>query len=236
MSGLEAWSVQAINLPEHNDNPMHVDEGARAAGFPAALVAGTTVYAYMTHLPAVAWGRSWIDGGGCQVKLKAPVFDRDLVECSATEDFVVQACVTGEIKASLEIWPEAVTPTTPTGESLAAMAFNLDEPIGAYGIRAGDNLDIYAHDQIVHPAAWPVIGNRVTIPNFVTGPWIHVRSRVQHLGQAPLGSVAHAETYLLDRFQTRAGERVILDIRVSIEGRPVAAIEHESIIKLADSA
>ena len=39
------WSVQARNLPEHASNPIHTDEGGRAAGFDAALVAGVTVYA-----------------------------------------------------------------------------------------------------------------------------------------------------------------------------------------------
>ncbi|SVB41331.1 uncharacterized protein METZ01_LOCUS194185, partial [marine metagenome] len=40
-----SWSVRARNLPEHARNPIHTDEGGRAAGFDAALVAGVTVYA-----------------------------------------------------------------------------------------------------------------------------------------------------------------------------------------------
>lgn len=67
---LETWSVRAVNLPDHADNKIHTDEGARAAGFPAALVAGTTIYAYMTHPPAAGWGTHWLSGGGCELHLR----------------------------------------------------------------------------------------------------------------------------------------------------------------------
>ena len=78
---LVAWSAVAPNLPEHADNPIHTDEGAREAGYPAAVVAGTTVYALMTHPPAVAWGDDWIGRGGCEVRFRGPVLEDDQVEC-----------------------------------------------------------------------------------------------------------------------------------------------------------
>ena len=43
------WSVHAKNLPEHSRNAIHTDEGGKAAGFDGALVAGVTVYAYLTN-------------------------------------------------------------------------------------------------------------------------------------------------------------------------------------------
>ena len=76
---LAAWSAPAVNLPEHADNAIHTDAGARAAGFPSALVAGVTVYAYMTHVPAAAWGLDWLRGGGAHVRFRSPIFDHDLV-------------------------------------------------------------------------------------------------------------------------------------------------------------
>ena len=60
---LDTWSTVAVNLPDHANNAIHTDGGARAAGFTSALVAGVTVYAYMTHVPAVAWGREWLASG-----------------------------------------------------------------------------------------------------------------------------------------------------------------------------
>ena len=39
------WRLVARNLPAHAGNPIHTDVGARAAGYPSALVAGVTVHA-----------------------------------------------------------------------------------------------------------------------------------------------------------------------------------------------
>jgi len=53
-----SWTVTAQNLAEHARNPIHTDAGAQAAGFPRALVAGVTTYAYLTH-PIAAAGLSF---------------------------------------------------------------------------------------------------------------------------------------------------------------------------------
>ena len=74
---LETWTVLARNLPEHADNRIHTDAGARAAGFPAALVAGVTTYAYLTHPIVAAWGLDWVANGGGEVRFDAPVFDHE---------------------------------------------------------------------------------------------------------------------------------------------------------------
>ena len=58
------WPVVARNLSEHSSNPIHPDAGAQAAGFPAALVAGVTTYAYLTHPIVAAWGRDGLEHGG----------------------------------------------------------------------------------------------------------------------------------------------------------------------------
>jgi acyl dehydratase len=79
--GPVTWSVEARNLPEHAGNPIHTDEGAHAAGFPAALVAGVTTYAYLTHPLVAAWGLDWVARGGGEVRFRAPVFAGDTVRC-----------------------------------------------------------------------------------------------------------------------------------------------------------
>ena len=75
------WSVRARNLPEHARNPIHTDEGGRAAGFDAALVAGVTVYAYLTRPIVEAWGEGWLRRGGAHVEFHAPVQAEDRVDC-----------------------------------------------------------------------------------------------------------------------------------------------------------
>ena len=41
------------------------------------------------------------------------------------------------------------------------------------------------------------------------------------------------EGWLVDRFTARSGERAVVDVRISVDGHPVAAIEHEAIVRLA---
>ena len=73
METFSRWSIAAVNLPEHADNPVHTVEGGLAAGYDGAVVAGTTVFAYLTRPVAAAWGRAWVVGGGYEVWFQGPV-------------------------------------------------------------------------------------------------------------------------------------------------------------------
>lgn len=242
---LAPWSVRAINLPEHANNVVHTDEGARAAGYERALVAGTSVYAYLSHVPAAGWGQSWLTSGGAEVRFASPVNTDDQVELvpvTGPDGITVEARVQGEVRSTLAVWPGA-DPLAPPDrdadpEPLPDMVVEVDDGIGRYGTRAGDDLGLYDQagpSAITHPAIWPVIGNRVTMANLVTGPWVHVRSRVQHLAVVPMGAVLLVQSSIIDRFTTRAGNRAVLGITVSLDGNPVATIAHESIIELTSS-
>jgi len=46
-AGEPLFAINAVNMAEHSDNPVHTTEGGIAAGFAGAIVAGTTVYAYL---------------------------------------------------------------------------------------------------------------------------------------------------------------------------------------------
>ena len=79
----QPFTVIAQNLPEHARNPIHTDEGARAAGFERALVAGVTTYTYMTHPIVEAWGLDWLTFGGGEVRFRRPVFAGDTLQLQA---------------------------------------------------------------------------------------------------------------------------------------------------------
>ena len=118
MPELQPWSVTAVNLPEHGENPIHTDAGAIAAGFPGALVAGATVYAYLTHVPTAAWGLEWLSGGGAEVRFSSPVMNGALVDCVPI-DGVVEARVDAVVKARCTL-----THTAPALESGRANGWN----------------------------------------------------------------------------------------------------------------
>ena len=231
------WSTTAINLPDHADNTIHTDAGARAAGFPAALVAGTSIYAYLTHPPAAAWGLDWLTHGGGELHLRQPVFDGDTIECAVTTtddgEPLVSACVEGDAKSSLRLWKHAAAPALRDGDALQPVTTRLVDAHIDYALRCGDDLDIYAQHRIAHPVTWAQLANQVFIDNLVTGPWIHVRSKIFHEAVAPLGADVRVESNLLDRFASRAGERALVDMRIYANDEPVATIEHEAIIVLA---
>ena len=143
------WSVRARNLPEHARNLIHTDEGGRAAGFDAALVAGVTVYAYLTRPIVEAWGEGWLRRGGAHVEFLAPVQAADRVDCvpvvvdGATE---VRATVNGEVRARCTAWstaPETTGPRGPLNETLERRQVQLTGDWDDYGQRAGDDLALY---------------------------------------------------------------------------------------------
>ncbi len=94
--------MQARNLPEHARNPIHTEAGSRAAGFDSAMVAGVTVYAYLTRPVVDAWGVDWLRRGAALVEFASPVQPDDPVLCVPFVDdghVEVRATVAGEVRA-----------------------------------------------------------------------------------------------------------------------------------------
>jgi hypothetical protein len=248
-AGLRDWSVRAVNLPQHADNAIHTDAGARAQGFEAALVAGVTVYAYLSHVPATGWGIDWLAGGGAHVRFRSPVIDGDEVACvvrppddassttsstsSVDADAVVEARVRGDVRARCAVFATAPNLARRDGTALEPFTFQLDEEWIDYGSRAGDDFPLYGERQIAHPALWLSVANRFFHEQLVTGPWIHVRSICAHHGLASSGATIEAHALVVERFDSRAGRRAIADVEIRADGERVASLEHEAIIELA---
>lgn len=236
----QPWIVTAQNLPEHAGNPIHTDEGARAEGFPGALVAGVTTYAYLTHPLVAAWGVDWLARGGGEVRFRAPVFAARQLTCAPTArpDGTVRV---EAVDPAEERNPRAVfdavrdagpPPVARDGEVLPSRRVLLDGRYGAdYGARAGDDLALYLREGIVHPAVWPAIANNVMSAELVKGAWIHTRSIVRHHALAHTGETVAVHATVVDRF-VRHGERAVADIVVERDGAPVVTLEHEAIVDL----
>jgi acyl dehydratase len=233
------WTVRARNLPDHADNPIHTDAGARAAGFSAALVAGVTTYAYLTHPLVDAWGVDWLERGGGEVKFKAPVFADAEVECVPTPhgDEVLMEAICADQERNPRVTFHAVRDAGPPparrdGEQLPSRSFVMDGDFSAdYGGRAGDDLGIYAEPGVMHPVTWPQIANRVFSTDLVNGSWVHTRSIIRHHAACPVGATVDVHATVVDRFE-RGGSRAIADIVIEHDGQSIASLEHEAIVDL----
>jgi acyl dehydratase len=226
------WSIAAVNLPEHADNPVHTVEGGLAAGYAGAVVAGTTVFAYLTRPVAEAWGRAWVAGGGHEVWFRGPVLADEPVEVSGGPEEVV-ALVGDRVCARLVPERSSEPPVDPTGDRLEPLVVELDDRWVGYAARAGEDLGLYAEEGLVHPSVWPSLANRVFATQLVDGAWVHTRSRVRHLGAVAPGATVVIESWEVDRFETRSGQRAVVDIRMTVDGRLVCAVEHEAIVRLS---
>jgi acyl dehydratase len=229
------WTVRAINLPEHATNPIHTDAGAQAGGFPRALVAGVTTYAYLTH-PVVEAHPAWLRSGAGELRLLAPVFDDDEIVCtpitsvSVDGSDIIAAVVAGQQKATLRL-VEPWSAADVTGESLLPIQVDLAAGgYGDYGTRAGDDLPCYPH--VVHPAVWPSLANQVFHQQLVRGAWVHVRTRFQHHEMASAGDSVRVEAVVTRRFTKPSGDRAVALVRVTRDGMPLVTMEHEAIIAL----
>ena len=76
---MRSHRVAAHNTATASANKIHDDEVARRYGFGGGLVPGVDVYAYMTHVPAEAWGRDWLARGSMRARFLSPVYEGDVV-------------------------------------------------------------------------------------------------------------------------------------------------------------
>jgi MaoC like domain len=242
---MDAWSITARNLPEHETNPIHTDAGAQAAGFERALVAGVTSYAYCVHPVVKHFGMEWAEHGASEVHFRSPVFDGDHVSFpisfldSSTDAILVSAVTSRSPNAHVEVrsWrdrsmaAERVKPEM--AERLEVLEVDLVGEFGSsYAARAGDDYPDFQAAGIVHPAVWAALANRVFHTQLARGSWIHTRSLVSHHALAKEGALAVVETTVIKRVVGRSGERAVADISIHVEGRLIATLEHEAIVDL----
>ena len=227
----------AVNLPEHGRNAIHTDAGAQAAGFPRALVAGVSTYAYLAHPLIDAFGLDWVAHGGGELRFRRPVFDGDLVRLEPTDDdpMMIHA-ITGEPEQPRAMFRAVVAadqlvPMRP-GEMMPEMKFELQGEWGSdYGKRLGDDHSLCTSNNVVHPAVWPALANQVFQHHVARGQWIHTRSIIRHHGLVRAGSTAIVNTTVVRRFE-QGGERAIADVHVTVDEKVVASLEHEAIIAM----
>ncbi len=258
MNAPAPWQVVARNHPAHAGNPIHTDAGARAAGFPGALVAGVTVHAWLTHPAVLAWGDAWRRDGGGAVRFRRPVLDRELVTCRSTADddgtLTIDALTTDdEPRAILVARPPAVVapppllPATPRHdkfeadatilaavEHLGSIDTVLDRGWGAaYADDVGDDLDAYVDGTTVHPGVFLEAAHLALTQNIGLPAWIHTASTYRHHGALlPVGTAVSVRSRVVEAVQRKGRDEIRCDVQLVVDGRVAVSVDHRAIIRL----
>jgi acyl dehydratase len=260
-SPLGPYQIQALNTAKESENKIHDDAVARRFGFKGGLVPGVEVYAYMTHLPVMRWGRDWLERGTAECRLLKPVYDGDTVTVTASEtaggldlrlDSHGELCATGRAgppagsvvipgdfaEAPMPPSPPANRPpadetTLPVGAWFAIHPFRVDAMEAQQYLRdVRESLPLYADEGLVHPGTILHIGNWALRHNVVLGPWMHVGSRIEHFAAAHIGDELSARALVTGNYERKGHRFVALDALVyANRGRPVARIAHTAIYR-----
>jgi len=105
------YRVIARNTAAASENAIHDDAVARQYGFRGGLVPGVTVYAYLTHPLAEAWGRRWLEQGTASVRFSRPVLEGEEVSVRGSVTEQSLSGVTAALTAETEAGGECATAT-----------------------------------------------------------------------------------------------------------------------------
>jgi len=114
--------------------------------------------------------------------------------------------------------PEVIYDETQAGDWLERVTEPLDLYQGAGGW--------------THPAFFLNQSNRTLSRNVRLGPWIHVGSRVRHLGGARVGQTLRTRGRVRSLWEKKGREYVELDLVVTADARPAAHVLHTAIYRL----
>lgn len=146
---------------------------------------------------------------------------------------------------NVALYPERPLPAErlPASRDLLAALDGLGSPRVRYDAEqaeawlaaVGDALPIYrGASGWIHPAYYLVQANRVLDRTVHLDFWVHVESRVRHLGRARVGQELCTRGRIRSLFERKGREFVEADLVVLADGTPVAHVLHTAIYRLPE--
>ena len=253
------YQVRAFNAAKASENKIHDDATAQRFGFKGGLVAGVTVYAYMSHQPVRRWGRAWLERGTGEAKFPKPVYDGDMAEVTAVEnadamELAVQSagvvCAAGRaaLAAATTAPPSlhdfrSVAPRTErsaadeislrVGDWLGMAPLPITEAYHAQDLADLREIDpIYARERIVHPNTILRCCNWALSHNVILPAWMHMGSSVRNLGLAHVGDTLNVRARITKNYEHKGHKWVEIDAMVvANETTPVMRATHIAIYR-----
>jgi hypothetical protein len=238
--------VRAVNTATDSENRIHDDSVASEYGFRGGLVPGVTVYGYMASAVVEYFGPKWLAQGAMDVRFFEPVYEGEQVAVSITEPEQGRIKVeTG--RASATAWigdaiaddgipgkhpmPDRVPASREVfvpGALLGALEKTLD--LSQPGVSAP--LDAWiGEERYAHPAILLALANEILVRNFILGPWIHSSSEIRNLACARDGERLEVRGKIVDAYERKGHEFVVLDVAILNGERPLSRIRHTAIWK-----
>jgi hypothetical protein len=241
-----ALLVRAVNTAVDSENRIHDDSVAAEYGFRGGLVPGVTVYGYMASAVVEHFGTKWLASGAMDVRFFQPIYEGEEVAISIEEQEQGRIKVDAG-RASGTAWIEE-TPFVPDlpeypiaeraqasrealqpGTILGTIEKTLD--LSQPGMSAPLNAWI-GPERMAHPAILLALANEILLSNYILGPWIHSSSEIRNLASARDGQHLHVRGKIVDAYERKGHEFVVLDVAVMESDRPLSRIRHTAIWKL----
>lgn len=248
------YSVTAFNTAAASENKIHDDAIAGKFGFTGGLVPGVDDFAYMSHVPAVMWGREWMAQGRIQARFLKPVYDGDAVSVAGegAGDAMRLAltargilCADGAADRRSAAKPLEV-PAAPFGDypnRPAASAESLREgtvlgtisefyyadTARSYLRDVRESHDVFDEGRIAPPGFLLRRANSVLAYGVRLGPWIHVESDVSMHSHLKDGEPFESRARVARNYESKGHLIVDLDFAVLARGRPVMSGRHTAI-------
>lgn len=239
-----SFLVRAVNTAADSENRIHDGRVAAQYGFSGGLVPGVTVYGYMASAVIEHLGPRWLGRGAMDVRFFEPFYEGEQVAVSIAEeegrikveagsralgfawleesiqaaDYPAERPMPDRVPASRE----ALLPGTVLGTldktldlSQPGMSAPLDAWIGA--------------ERFAHPAILLALANEILVRNYILGPWIHASSEVRNASPARDGERLHVRGKIVDAYERKGHEFVVLDVAILSGPRLISRIRHIAI-------
>jgi hypothetical protein len=236
--------IRAVNTATDSENRIHDDRVAAEYGFLGGLVPGVTIYGYMASAVIEHFGEGWLAHGAMDVRFFQPFYEGEQVAVSIAGAEPGRIKIEAGSRASATAWlldaaPSAdypldhpvhrQAPSTETirpGLVLGTLTKTLDlsQPAVSAPLEA-----FIGEERLAHPAIILGLANEILMHNYALGPWIHFASEVRNASAARDGDILVVRGKIVDAYERKGHEFVVLDVAILNSGTLVSRIRHTAI-------
>ena len=238
---LPVYRVRAENIAVESENKIHDDQVAAKYGFRGGLVPGVTVYGYMI-VPIVEMAPEWLERGSMTLRLMEPFYDGEEVTVRAEAGDDQSVAVT----AQREDGTVCAKGTASIRDAASPTAARLPEhPLPAMDQRAAPSSENVIPGALLGTVIERLdlsggrsyserllqYSNEILARNFRLGPWIHTASEIENWAIAREGDELSARGRVLERFDRKGHEFVVVDVTLVAGDRLIQTVRHTAIYK-----